>query len=152
VHRDDAVVDLAGVAAPLALDAGGFLTGLGMSGIVDDADGLGIGMIAPDDVLDAIAGVAIVPRGPIEELLECAAWRAVIVRDGLNALARQIGKLAFDITGEMATRLGASKAAIKLAKVGGPVVAPTKGFEQVSSVTPCKRPCMWELELNKNRR
>lgn len=117
VDADDAVIDLAGVAAPLALNASGLLTGLGMSGIVDDANGLRVGMIAPHDVLHAIANVDAVPGGPIEKLLEGAAWRAVEIRDRLNALAWQIGKLALDVTGQMAARLGTSKAVIKLGEV-----------------------------------
>lgn len=116
VNADDAVVNLAGVAAPLALDAGGFFAGLGMTGIVDDTDGLGIGMIADDEVLDAIANPATVPGGPIEELLESTAWRAVEVGDGLNALAFQVGELTFDIAGKMAARFGAREAVIKLAE------------------------------------
>jgi len=117
VNADDTIVDLAGVAAPLALDAGGFIAGLGMTRIVDDADGLGIVMIANDDLLHAITNVFAIPGRPIEELLKRAAWRAVEIRDGLNALAFQVGKLTFDITGKMAARLGASEAVIKLGEV-----------------------------------
>ena len=55
VDADDAAIDFARVAAPLPLDAGRFRAGLGMSRIVDDADGLRIGVIAHDELLGAIA-------------------------------------------------------------------------------------------------
>ena len=55
MDADDAVIDFAGVAAPLPLNAGGFLAGFGMARIVNDADGLGVGVIARDDLLTAIA-------------------------------------------------------------------------------------------------
>ena len=142
VNADNTVVDLAGVAAPLALDAGGFFAGLGMTGIVDDADGLGIGMITNDELLDAIANVAAVPGGPIEELLEGTARRAVEVGDGLNALTFQVGELPFDIAGEMAARLGASEAVIKLA-------------EEVSQLRPQGKDLCWchpELLTNVHER
>ncbi len=116
VDTDDAVIDLARVATPLPLDTGGLVAGFGMSRIVDDADGLGIGVIAHDNVLNLIDELAVIPGGPIEKLLQRPAWRAVEVRDGLNALAFQVGELSADIAGEMATRLGAPEAAIELAQ------------------------------------
>lgn len=116
VNADDTIVDFAGVAAPLSLHAGGFFAGLGVTGIVDDADGLGIVMIANDDLLHAITNAAAIPGRPIEELLEGTAWCAVEIRDGLNALAFQVGELPFDIAGKMAPRLRASEAVIKLAE------------------------------------
>ena len=43
-----------------------------MAGIVDDADGLGILMVARDDLLDAIADPWMIPDIAVEKLLERA--------------------------------------------------------------------------------
>ena len=51
MDRADAIAGLAEPAAILPLHAGGLLAGFGMAGVIDDADGLGILMIAGDDLL-----------------------------------------------------------------------------------------------------
>ena len=51
LDRDHAVGRLAEPAAILPLHAGGHLAGFSMAGVIDDADGLGILMIAGDDLL-----------------------------------------------------------------------------------------------------
>jgi hypothetical protein len=43
-----------------------------MAGVVDDADGLGILMIARDDLLKAITGASVIPDVAVEILLERA--------------------------------------------------------------------------------
>ena len=101
-----------------------------MTGIVDDTDGLGIGMIADDEVLDAIAQADMTPGRPVQELLQGTAGCAVEVGDGLNALAFQVGELTFDIAGEMAARFGAREAVIKLA-------------EEVSQLWPQRKDLSW---------
>ena len=87
-----------------------------MAGIVDDADGLRIGMIADNELLHTITHQTAIPGRPVEELLQSATRRVREVRDRLNAFARQIGKLPFDIAGEMPARLGACEAVVKLAQ------------------------------------
>ena len=72
LDRDDAVGGLAESAAILPLDARGLLAGLGMAGVVDDADGLGILMIACDDLLNAVAAARMIPDIAVEKLLERA--------------------------------------------------------------------------------
>jgi len=69
LNSDDTVVNLAKVAALLPLHAGRFVARFGMPRIINDSDGLRIGMIADDDLLKAIAHEAGFPRRPIEELL-----------------------------------------------------------------------------------
>src|SRR5437763_492897 len=49
---DHAIGGLAEPTAILPLHAGGFLAGLGMAGVVNDADSFGILMIARDDLLN----------------------------------------------------------------------------------------------------
>src|SRR5260370_37887409 len=61
VDGDDAVGPLAEPAAVLPLRAGGLRARFGMAGVVDDADGLGILMVACDDVLQAIASTRMIP-------------------------------------------------------------------------------------------
>jgi len=126
MDADNAVIDLAGVAAPLALDAGGVRAALGMPRIVDDADGLGIGMIASDDPLAAVAHQGAVPTRQVHEFLERAPRRVGELGNGFNALARQVGKLAPHVTGQMPARLRAGKAVMELAQEIGELRAQRK--------------------------
>src|SRR5208282_4837847 len=114
VDADDAVIDLTRVAAPLTLHASGMGAGLRMAGVINDADGIGIRMIATDDVPHTLAHPAVVPFGPTEKFLKRASGRTGKVRDRLHALTRQIGELAPDVTGEVAARLGPGKTIGKL--------------------------------------
>ena len=59
-------------AAVLPLHARSFLAGLGMAGVVNNADGLGILMIAGDDLLNTIAGAWMIPDIAVEILLQRA--------------------------------------------------------------------------------
>ncbi len=114
VDADHAVVDLAGVAAPLEMNARGFVAALGMAGIVDDADGLGIGMIASNNLLDAIAQAHVTPRRPTEELLQSPARRVGEVGDRLDTLARQVRKLTANVIGQVIPWLRTTEAVVKL--------------------------------------
>ena len=85
-----------------------------MAGVVDDADGLGILMIACDDLLKALAGPRMIPDITVEKLLE-RAWSDVVEqRHGLDALALQIAELPAHVMAEMFARLGASEAVVEL--------------------------------------
>src|ERR1700730_6754909 len=81
-----------------------------MPGVVNDADGFGIFMIACDDLLDAIAGTGMIPDIAIEKLLERARGDVVEQGDGLDTLAFQIAELSTHVMTEMFTRLGSSEA------------------------------------------
>ena len=80
-----------------------------MAGIVDDADGLGILMIACDDLLHAIAGARMIPDIATEKLLERTWGDVVEKRDGLDAFALQIAELPAHVMAEMFARLAASE-------------------------------------------
>src|SRR5262245_17382061 len=110
LDRDDTVGGLAEPAAILPLHAGSHLAGFGMAGVVEDAEGLGILMIAGDELLNAIAGARVIPDIAVEKLLEGAGGDVVEQRDGLDALALQVAELPAHIMAEMFARLGSSEA------------------------------------------
>lgn len=114
VDADHAVVDLAGVAAPLEMNARGFVAALGMTGIVDDADGLGIRMIPGNELLDAIAQQHMTPRRPTEELLQSPTRRVGEVGDRFDTLARQVRELTANVIGQVIPWLGTTEAVVKL--------------------------------------
>lgn len=126
VDADDAVVDLTRVAAPLTLHASGFGAGLGMAGVIDNADGLGIRMVACDDMSNAFAHPTMLPFGPTEKLLKSPSGRSVVVGNRLHALTGQIGELTANVTREVAARLGPSITVIELAQVIGQLRAQRK--------------------------
>src|ERR1700733_2672565 len=109
LHRDHAVGGLAEPAAILPLHAGRFLAGLGMTGVVDDADGLGILVIACDDLLDTIAGAPMVPDIAVEIFLE-STWRDVVKqRDRLDTLALEVAELPAHIMAKVFAWFGSSE-------------------------------------------
>ena len=110
LDRDDAVGGLAEPTAILPLHAGSHLAGFGMTGVVDDADSLGVLMIAGDDLLGAIAGARMIPDIAVEKFLERAWGNVVEQSDGLNALALQIAQLPAHVVLEMFARFGSSEA------------------------------------------
>src|SRR5262249_52101526 len=101
-------------AAILPLHAGGHLAGFGMAGVVKDADGLGILMIAGDELLHTIAGARMIPDIAIEKFLERTGGHVVEQSDRLDALALQIAELPANVMAEMFARLGSSEAVGKL--------------------------------------
>jgi hypothetical protein len=94
-----------------------------MAGIVDDANGLRILVIARDDLLDAIPRTRVIPDIAGQELLE-GAWRQVVKqRHWLDAFALQAAELSAHIMAEMNAWFAASKAVGKLVQElsqGGP--------------------------------
>lgn len=119
LNGDDAVGNLTEPAAILALHAGSLVARFGMAGVVDDADGLGIFMIASDHLLDAVASTRMVPNIGAQKLLERPWGDAVEQRDGLDALALQIAELPAHVMAEMSARLGSSEAVGELVQVLG---------------------------------
>jgi hypothetical protein len=85
-----------------------------MSGVVEDADGLGILVIARDDALDLVAGAAMIPDVGVEEFLERSRSDVVEERDRLDALTRQTAELAANVSPQMLPRLGPTEAIIEL--------------------------------------
>src|SRR5262249_29884164 len=110
LHGDDAIGGLSEPAAILPLHGGGLLTGLGMAGVVEDADGLGIFMIPCDDLLHAITSTRMIPDIRVEKFLEGTWGDVVEQRDGLNTLALQIAELPAHIMTKMFAWLGTSEA------------------------------------------
>ena len=114
LHGDDAVGGFPETAAILPLDAGCLLAGLGMAGIVDDADGFGIFMIAGYDLLHALTGAGMVPDIGVEELLQSARRDVIELRDRFDAFALKIAELATNVPAKMFARLGSSEAIVEL--------------------------------------
>ena len=106
MNGDDAVGGLAESAAILALHTGRLRAGFRMAGVVDDADAFGIGMIACDDLLDAIAGAVMIPDIGVEKLLERARRQVVEQRNWLDALALEVAELPAHVMTEMIARFG----------------------------------------------
>src|SRR5215831_6602390 len=65
--RDNTVGGFAEATAILPLYPGGHRAGFGMAGVVDDADGLGILMIAGDELLQTVAGARMIPDIAVEK-------------------------------------------------------------------------------------
>jgi len=61
MHADDAVVDLAATAQPLATDTDGFMAALGRCGFVQTTDGQGVGVVAGNQLLAMIAQAGLIP-------------------------------------------------------------------------------------------
>src|SRR4029453_19249764 len=119
LNCDDAVGGLTEPATILPLPAGGLLAGFGMAGVVDDADGLGILVIARDDLLEAITGSGMIPDIAVEELLERTRSEVVEQCDRLDALALQVAELSPHIVPEMLPGFGAPEAVSELVQEFG---------------------------------
>ena len=87
MHRDDAVVDLSRAAAMLSLHAGRLVALLLVAGFVDNQNPLAGAVFAGDDLLHAVAQLAVIPLGPREKLLQCSRSDAGSQRDRLDAFA-----------------------------------------------------------------
>jgi hypothetical protein len=101
VDRDDAVLGLADRAAPLPLHAGGLVPLLDVAGLVEDGDGVGAGALVADDLLEAVAGLVMVPGVLAKELLEGADRHTGVDGDGLDALLGDVGELTADVHRQM---------------------------------------------------
>jgi hypothetical protein len=101
VDRDDAILGLAHRPAPLPLDAGGLVPLLDVAGLVEDADGVGPGVLVADDVLEAVSCPVVVPAVLAEELLEGPHRHAGVDGDRLDALLGDVGELAGDVDREV---------------------------------------------------
>ena len=119
MHRDHAVVDLAGVAAVLSLDARGVRALLGMARFVDDADRLGVRVIAGDDLRHPIPRRFLVPLIAAEELLQTAGRDPRVERNRFGALAVHVTQLTTNVDRQLVAWLTPPKTLGKLAqKIG----------------------------------
>src|SRR2546428_10225544 len=90
-----------------------------MAGVVDDADGLGVLMIAGDDLLNAVAGARMIPDIAAKQLLQ-RAWRDIVEqRNRLNAFALQAAELPTYVMPQMLAWFGASETVGKLVQEFG---------------------------------
>ena len=69
MHPNDAVVDLATTAQPLPGGADGVLAALGRPGFINAADGVGMGVVAGDQLLTDVADRGFVPLDRLQQPL-----------------------------------------------------------------------------------
>jgi len=74
-------------------------------------------MVPRHHLLEARAEQVVVPVAERQKLLERAGWDLRQVGHWLDALARQVAELAFDIISEMLARIAALEAIAKLVQV-----------------------------------
>src|SRR5439155_13411253 len=124
VDGDDAVLQLADLAAVLPLHAGGAPAALDSAGLVVQADGAKVirgkpGQDAGDVLLQAGAGLREGPAVVPEELLEGADGRARGQGNGLTGLAVEVGEQAAAVNAEQGKGLSVIAAEKELLQVGG---------------------------------
>jgi hypothetical protein len=117
VDPDHTVVRLARVAAPLPLDPSGVRALLGVAALVDDPEGLGMGVVSRHDPLDPVPQVCLIPEQVGEEPLQGPRGDARSQRNRLDALTLQIRQLALDISPQVLPRLAPSKTVIEFPQV-----------------------------------
>src|SRR5664279_5726744 len=100
MHGDDAVLLLAERAAPLPLDARGFVAFFHVAGFVDDSDRVRRGMVVDDDVLQALAGEVFVPMIEGQETLQVSRRNSGRQGDGLAAFFTKVRQLPIDVCRE----------------------------------------------------
>lgn len=69
MHSDDAVIDLALTTQPLPRRPDGMHAALGRTGLVNTADGLGVGVFARDQPLALVAYADFIPLDRFQETL-----------------------------------------------------------------------------------
>ena len=116
MHRDQAVVDLAGVAAVLPLDARGVRALLGVARLVDDADRLGVRVIASDDLGHPLPHRLVVPLIAAEELLQTARRNPRLERNRFSALAVHVAQLTTNVDRQLIAWLTTPKTLGELAQ------------------------------------
>jgi hypothetical protein len=109
VDGDDTVFFLAHSPAPLPLDAGGLVSLLDLTGFVDEADDAEVGggqgpQPLGNLLLELIAQARLVPDVIAQKVLQGADGGAGGPGNGLDRLARQVGKQAPAIGVQMLTR------------------------------------------------
>jgi hypothetical protein len=138
VDGDAAVVGLARRPAVLAFDARRLVSLLGVAGLVEDAHGVRVGMIAGDDLLEAVAHRSLPPTGAGQKLLERARGRAGIQRNRLDAFPRQIAQLPSDIRAKVLGRLDPTEAVIEFGEITIQRGSQRGDLRGIHAGTPCK--------------
>jgi hypothetical protein len=69
MDTDDAVIDLPTTAQPLPVHADGLVSALGGSRFIDTTDGVGMGVLASDQVLTGVTQRAVVPLDGLQQPL-----------------------------------------------------------------------------------
>ena len=105
MDRDDAVLDLAQVPAPLPLHTGRVRPLLDEAGLAGQADRHAGRVLGRDDLLDSIAHALLVPGQVREKLLQLPRRRPGLERHRLDALPRQVRQLPPRIRGQIALGL-----------------------------------------------
>ncbi len=116
MHRDSAVVGGAFGAAPLRLHARGLVALLGVVRLIEDANAVGVVVLAADDLLGSIPQHVMAPVVQRKELLEIP-WRQISGQGHrLDTLAGQIGELATNVASVTRTPLAPGEAITEAAK------------------------------------
>ncbi len=116
MNADYTVVDLAGVAAPLALHCGGMSALLWIAGIIDNADSLPVSMVARYNPLDSISHALLVPLGRSEETLQRSGRYAGSQGDGFYTFSWQVRDLPADVGSQFFPRLASGEAVVEFSQ------------------------------------
>jgi hypothetical protein len=113
MHADDAVVDLAPTAEPLAGGPRGVRAALGRAGFVEAADSLGMSVFAGDDSLALVSDALLIPLDRLDEPLKGARGGVEFEGDGLDVLALDARQQPLDVDLEQGATWAAAKAVRK---------------------------------------
>ena len=105
----DTVFNLAAVAVVLAFDTGGVIAALGRSGFINNADRLGMSMIAGDDPLALVTRPLFIPHDGLEEPLECSRRDSLIECHRFGVFSLDIRKQPPHINCQQLPSFGACK-------------------------------------------
>ena len=114
MYAHHTIVSLAGVAAPLPLDAGGILSLFGIARIINQPNRRRVSMIRGHCPLQPVAEPKMIPLQQGQKALQSTGLHLGRQRHRFNALSRQVGQLAVDIGTQVPPRADAGKTVIKL--------------------------------------
>ncbi len=105
----DAVLSFAPRAAPLPLDSRRLVSLLVITGLVDDPDGLRMGMLPNDDLGHALAHLLLIPRQQAQKVLQRPRRHARLQGDRLDALAFDVRELPLNVGRQVLARVTAGE-------------------------------------------
>ena len=117
VNRDDAVIEFAGFAAVLFVDAGGPFAFLGVAGFVDDEDAVGSAEFAGDALLVEVERGRLIEAVVAEEKLQRSGVDSLGVGDGFEGFSLERAELTPRVAAEHRAAFAARAAAIKFGVV-----------------------------------